>query len=200
MKRYTDEALQKHEFNYWQNHHDKSKFPNTNYYKSFFDFERLTGSKILDIGCGGFPVSEYNPNITDLTLMDPLLEQLSKLEKFSHINKYTLISKSILDAHNLPQYDFVVCLNVIDHFADDDLIFVDKFNEFLKPGGELWLQYDVRPHDCCDHLAVNDNAIIEKIKSQFELIKINNDINPICRGWSDVYKSTRIIAKKYSSF
>ena len=178
-KKYTVERLKEHEFNYWKNHHEKSNFPNTDFYVSFFDFEELNGKKVLDIGCGGYPVSEYNPKIENLTLMDPLLEDLINLDKFSHLKKYGIVSKGILDENKeIINFDFVICLNVIDK------------------GGKLYLQYDVRSEDDGEHISVNDEKIIEKIGDYFEIEKISHGINPICVGWSKVFKSTRIIAKK----
>lgn len=196
-KKYTVERLKEHEFNYWKNHHEKSNFPNTDFYVSFFDFEELNGKKVLDIGCGGYPVSEYNPKIENLTLMDPLLEDLINLDKFSHLKKYGIVSKGILDENKeIINFDFVICLNVIDHFYDDEIVFAEKFRDFLSKGGKLYLQYDVRSEDDGEHISVNDEKIIEKIGDYFEIEKISHGINPICVGWSKVFKSTRIIAKK----
>jgi len=85
---------------------------------------------------------------------------------------------------------------VIDHFNDDDFVFVDVFHNALKEGGQLWLYFDVRPVNACDHLALDDKRIIEKIESKFKIEKISRSINPKHIGWSGITSSIRMIATK----
>jgi 2-polyprenyl-3-methyl-5-hydroxy-6-metoxy-1,4-benzoquinol methylase len=191
---YSDEHLQNHELNYWLNgfnpplHHH-------HFYNEFFPFESLNSKKTVEVGCGGSPITEYTKATPDLTLIDPLLDKLVSYKKYEHLSQYKIFSQSLLDFKE-KEYDYAVCLNVIDHFNDPECSFVDVFYNMLNKDGELWLYYDVRSKDDGDHLALNDEKIQLKIKDKFNIKKIDLNINPIHKGWSSVYKSVRLIATK----
>jgi 2-polyprenyl-3-methyl-5-hydroxy-6-metoxy-1,4-benzoquinol methylase len=191
---YTDEQLQDHELNFWINDF-KKPFYHEKFYKDFYNFDLLKGKKVLDIGCGGYPVCEYTSESIELTILDPLIDKLILNDKYNHLDRFEKFSGSILD-YNGSDYDVVVCLNVIDHFNDKEFVFVDKFNSFLKNSGELWLYYDVRPIDCDNHLALDSDGILNKLKLHFDIIKIDETTNPTHVGWSKITKSIRLIAKK----
>lgn len=194
---YTDEHLQNHELDYWINGH-KLPFHHEKYYKDFFPFHRLENGKILEIGCGGCPISEYN-NINfnnRLILIDPLLNKLSKIEKYNFLNKYQLLSDNILTANIQDKIDFAICLNVIDHFNDIDFNFVEKIHEILNENGEFWIYYDLRTESAEDHLMIDNEKLMKKINKYFDIVNISDEINPTHIGWSNVYKSVRIILKR----
>lgn len=191
---YTDKQLQDHELHFWI-HDFKKPFFHENFYKEFYNFDLLKNKKTLDIGCGGHPVSEYTTENFALTILDPLIDNLVQNVKYKHLDKFEKFSGSMLDYKGFG-YDVVVCLNVIDHFNDKECMFVEKFNEFLNDSGELWLYYDVRPVNCDNHLSLDSDVIINKIKTYFEIIKIDETINPVHIGWSKINKSIRVIAKK----
>ena len=53
---YSDEYLQNHELNYWLSGfvpplHHKS------FYDEFFSFEELNSKKVVEVGCGGSPIT-----------------------------------------------------------------------------------------------------------------------------------------------
>ena len=191
---YSDEHLQNHELNYWL-HGFNPPFHHTSFYQSFFDFKELNDKEVVEIGCGGSPITEYNDISINLSLVDPILDKLIVHERYKHLSKHKIFSHSMLDFKE-NGYDYVICLNVVDHFNDPECLFIDRFNEMLNSNGKLWLYYDVRSKDDEDHLALNHEKIIEKIENLFTIEKISLDLNQIHRNWSLVYKSVRIIANK----
>lgn len=191
---YSDEHLQNHELNYWL-HGFIPPLHHAPFYQSFFNFKELNDKKVIEIGCGGSPITEYNDISVDLTLLDPILDKLIAHKKYEHLSQYKIFPLSMLDFKE-GGYDYAVCLNVIDHFNDPECVFVDKFWEMLGENGKLWLYYDVRSEDNGDHLALDHDKIIRKIESLFTIEQINQNINPIHRGWSLVHTSVRLIASK----
>jgi SAM-dependent methyltransferase len=187
--------MQDHELLFWVRDF-KPPLYHEEWYKSFFPFKELNLKKVADVGCGGYPISKYIDAKMDLLLVDPLLNRLIDTEKYVHLSEYKIFSGSILDFDPDEKLDCVVCLNVIDHFNDPTFILIDKFENALLPGGELWLYYDVRPNDANDHKALDSEGILNKMKEKFDIVKIDESVNPTHRGWSGVYKSIRVIARK----
>jgi cyclopropane fatty-acyl-phospholipid synthase-like methyltransferase len=188
---YTDEDLKNHELKFWINSYEPP-FIHLDFYREFFNFSELSKKKTIDIGCGGAPISDYC-DVHDINLT--LISDLVKNPKFSHLSKYKFYSNSLFDL-NESGYEYLVCLNVIDHFNDESYSFIDKFHSFLKDDGIMWLYYDVRDKNDGNHLRIDNLRLIEKMKSKFEILKMDNTINPKHSGWSSVNKSIRIIAKK----
>lgn len=193
---YTDEKLQQHELDYWMNGH-KMPFHHEKFYKQFFDFTSLKGKTVLEFGCGGCPISEYTDADFDrLILVDPLIRDIINHSKYSHLESYELYSQSILNLKLKEKVDVIVGLNVIDHFNDQEYSFINNLFSLLNSGGELWLYYDIRTESHSHHLAIDNEKILNKIKQQFNIIKIDDTINPTHINWSKVEKSIRLIAKK----
>jgi 2-polyprenyl-3-methyl-5-hydroxy-6-metoxy-1,4-benzoquinol methylase len=192
---YTDEKLQSHELNFWINSYTPPFF-HLKFYESFFNFKELSGKKTVDIGCGGAPISDYcGVDDINLTIVDPLINDLIVNDKFKHLSKYNYFSGSLFDLVD-EGFEYLVCLNVVDHFNDPEYSFVEKFHSLLTNEGFLWLYYDVRSINSGDHLAINNTHLINKIEKYFEILKIDNSINPKHKGWSNVNESIRIIGKK----
>ena len=192
---YTDKELQSHELNFWINSY-KPPFFHFSFYKNFFNFDELSQKKTVDIGCGGAPISDYcGVDGIDLTIVDPLIGSLIENDKFKHLKNYNSFSGSLFDFEG-SNFDYVVCLNVVDHFNDPKFGFVEKFHSLLSDEGILWLYYDVRNLNSGDHLSINDTQLMDEIKKYFNIVKIDNTINPTHKGWANVVYSTRLIAKK----
>ena len=192
--KYIDQSLQRHELDYWLNHNYPNK--HADFYKEFFDFSLCFDKSVLDVGCGGNPIIDFVDVPMQFSILDPLLNSLILSQKYNSLSNLNGYSMSILDFDELNKFDIITCLNVIDHFTDHDAIFIDKFYQALKQNGELWLYYDVRPVDACDHLAVDNNKILTKLSEKFEISKISNQINPKHEGWSGITESVRLIARK----
>lgn len=192
---YNDNDLQNHELDFWLTGYNPPFF-HYDFYKNFFDFSELSRKKTIDVGCGGAPISDYCGILDiDLTIVDPLIEKLINHDKYEHLKKYKYFSCSLFDLDN-QEYDYLVCLNVIDHFNDNEYSFVDKFHSLISDGGYMWLYFDVRNQNDENHLSIDRNKIIKKIETKFEILKISNDINPKHNGWSSINESIRIVAKK----
>jgi 2-polyprenyl-3-methyl-5-hydroxy-6-metoxy-1,4-benzoquinol methylase len=192
---YTDKHLQNHELNFWLYSYIPPFF-HKNFYEEFFDFQKLKNKKVVDIGCGGAPISDYcGVDNINLTIVDPLINDLISSTKYKHLKNYDYFSGSLFDFKG-NDYQFLICLNVIDHFNDPEYNVIDKFYEILSKDSELWLYYDLRTKNDGEHLMIDENKIIEKIESKFKIIKIDDKINPKHENWSSVYKSVRLIALK----
>ena len=191
---YSNEHLQNHELSYWL-HGFNPPLHHATFYQSFFDFKELNDKKVIEIGCGGSPITEYNDISVNLTLLDPILDKLIIHDRYKHLSQYKIFSIDMLDFKE-SGYDYVVCLNVVDHFNDPDCLFVDKFWHMLNKNGKLWLYYDIRSENNGDHLALNHENIMSKIENLFTIEKINLELNEIHRNWSLVHTFVRIIATK----
>jgi cyclopropane fatty-acyl-phospholipid synthase-like methyltransferase len=191
---YSKEHLYEYEKNFWLS----SRYidlKHLDFYKTFFNFDLLENKNVLDIGCGGNPVCFFTNKKFNLTIVDPLINDLSQNDLYGFLKNIKSFSGGIHEFDD-KGFDVVVCLNVIDHFYDDNFTYVDKFYNFLAPNGELWLYYDVRPVDMSEHLAINNDKLIEKINKHFKIKQINEQINPKHIGWSGITKSIRLIATK----
>ena len=194
--KYSDEHLQDHELNYWLTSYDvNAPLHHEDFYKEFFNFKELLNKNVVEVGCGGSPISEYTDMTSELTLVEPLLDKLTVYEKFKFLKKHKRYSVGLFNFYE-SNFDYVVCLNVIDHFNDPEYMMVDKFYQILNDCGELWLYYDVRSVNDSDHLAIDNHKLMHKLEYFFEIKKIDNSINPVHVNWSFVDYSVRLIARK----
>lgn len=139
------------EIKWWQNYlrdKDVEKYLSwkKDYWKNFIqkipNLPPLQQYQILDAGCGPagiFTVLENN--IVDA--IDPLLDKYSTLPHFnSEQYKYTNfknISIEALEVEN--KYDFIFCLNAINHVADIQLAY-KKLANALKKDGIIYISVD----------------------------------------------------------
>jgi len=100
-------------------------------------------ARVLDAGCGPagiFLIMEEQKVVA----IDPLLNQYE--EQLAHF-KTAWYPQVDFRAHKLEalssnqKFDFVFCLNVINHVEDLDLV-LDRFKTVLVPGGKLILSVD----------------------------------------------------------
>jgi len=139
------------EIRWWQNYLRKK--PKTDYLKwklSYWnDLIQATGgapnagSKVLDAGCGPAGMFMALDNC-QVDAIDPLLDTYE--EKLDHFNKkdypYVNFFHTPLEIF-LPNttYEYIYCLNAINHVADLNLCF-DRLVDLLKPGGKLIVSID----------------------------------------------------------
>ena len=186
----TDTQLQEHEVDFWLNNWNESwhEFMTKRFhtfYDPFFNFSTLV-PPILEVGCGGTPVSLFF-NIEE-TLIDPILDKLTTNSKFATLlrNKQ-LISESFLTTNKLPETHFnsIICLNCLDHFNNSESTFFELTHKYLKPQGNLYLYYHLRSTERDSHLALNQKTIDFSIHKYFNVIKYSKEMEPEVIGWAD---------------
>lgn len=107
--------------------------------------KELQVKDILDVGCGSSPNINFMEGETR-TGIDIREEALSFMREHS---RATFVKGSVLDIPMADEsYDFVSCIEVIEHlFEDDVLIALQELSRVVKPGGYLVLatpNYDSR--------------------------------------------------------
>ncbi len=147
------------EIRWWQRYL-KSKSPKEylswkrNYWKDFLQKIKVEvdeNSSILDAGCGPAGIFIYFPK-NEVSALDPLLDQYASLPHFSKADykNVDFISAPLEDA-DLKKYDYVFCLNAINHVADLDSS-IDKIVDSIKPGGKLILSIDAHNFKGLKHI------------------------------------------------
>ncbi len=188
-----------HELKFWLSYEFKNgSFLHRGFYEQFFPFQSASGN-ILEIGCGGAPFYSYidgNFDKSKITLIDPLLQELAVVPKYSHLSGCDLHSCNFSDFQPSKNYDTIICLNVIDHFPIGQDLFLQKLRSCLSEDGTVFLYYDIREEHANGHYAVDKLSTIQAIDSNFEVLRQDFSINPVHAGWSKVYESHRAILKK----
>lgn len=111
------------------------------------DMEKPENQNVLDVGCGPsgiFTILENN----QVDCVDPLIEKYEESIHFFSTKNYPNKSFSCIafEDFKLPkEYDFVFCLNAINHFRDIS-VSVEKLYQSLKVGGELLVGIDGHRH------------------------------------------------------
>lgn len=200
LDRMSDSDVSK-EIDFWLGYNQPyNDFKHKQYYVDFFDFSIVKGD-VIEIGCGGSPFITYTKeyilnNSINLTLIDPLFTEIAKIEKYSFLNQYKYHSNNLLNYNTENQYNYIICLNVLDHFKESHVDFISKMKSLLMDNGRIYLYYDIRESYNDGHYAVNHSTIYNYIVNNFTILKESYDINPEHKGWSTIYKSYRAILSK----
>lgn len=193
----TDSDIDK-ELDFWNNYtQEKNTFKHKNFYQDFFNFSDVEGN-CLEIGCGGSPFITYANDISkniNLHLLDPLIDQISSIQRYEFLKEYTRYNTNLLNFNSNSKYDFIICLNVLDHFKNNHIEFIDHINKLLISNGMVYIYYDIRREYSDGHYPIEQDSVHSHIKKTFSIIKESTDINPVHRNWSTVYKSYRAILK-----
>ena len=111
----------------------------TNYNQWTFDlFKKYIHGDILEVGCG---VGSFTKLITDQSDFDSMYCIDISSAAIDHIKKRNFSKEikieclDLMDAEG--EYDFIVCMNVMEH-VKDDVNFFKKLLELLKTGGVLF--------------------------------------------------------------
>ncbi len=105
------------------------------------------GSKVLDAGCGPAGVfmalGQCNVDAID-PLLDTYEEKIDhfKKEEYPHVDFFHTPLETFSPGVT---YEYIYCLNAINHVADLDLCF-DQLVNLLKPGGKLIVSIDAHNH------------------------------------------------------
>jgi 2-polyprenyl-3-methyl-5-hydroxy-6-metoxy-1,4-benzoquinol methylase len=121
-----------------------------NYWNQFLekcDLSPEEHSLCLDAGCGpaGIFIALDQQKVDAI---DPLLDQYQqKLEAFDPtqypwVNFHHIAMENYTPAH---QYDYIFCLNAINHVSDWSAS-IAKLFDWIKPGGSILLSTDVHRH------------------------------------------------------
>jgi 2-polyprenyl-6-hydroxyphenyl methylase/3-demethylubiquinone-9 3-methyltransferase len=100
------------------------------------------GSKVLDAGCGPAGIFMVLDGAA-VTAIDPLLERYQALPHFQPA-RYAGVAFRQMALEGLEEedaYDYIFCLNVINHVADMQRALL-RLQQALKPDGTCWLSVD----------------------------------------------------------
>jgi 2-polyprenyl-3-methyl-5-hydroxy-6-metoxy-1,4-benzoquinol methylase len=186
------------ELDFWYNYiQEKNNFKHKDFYQNFFNFADI-GGRCLEIGCGGSPFTTYADSIAqkiELHLLDPLIDQISNVSRYEFLKNYTRYNSNLLNFNSNIFYDSIVCLNVLDHFENNHIEFIQKIHSLLNKKGTVFIYYDIRERYCDGHYSIPHHEIHNYISQIFDIMKESNEINPVHSGWSTVYSSYRAILK-----
>lgn len=126
------------------------------YWRQFLEDCQLQvpqGASCADIGCGPagiFTILEQQ----QVTALDPLLQQYE--EKLAHFDfkDYPQVDFEPIPLEQLTskqQYDYVFCLNAINHVADLEQCF-DNLFKITKKGGTMIVSIDAHNHTVLKHI------------------------------------------------
>ena len=105
--------------------------------------QRLQGSRVLDIGCGGGLLTEAlageGATATGIDLSEKLIDvaRLHLLESGRSV-EYRLMSAEQMALERPQAFDAVTCMEMLEHVPDPHAILQACF-DLLKPGGRLFL-------------------------------------------------------------
>lgn len=106
-------------------------------------WHKLSGSRTLDVGCGGGLLSEamamHGALVTGIDLSEKLIDiaKLHLLESGAKAD-YQVISVEDLAMQRAGQYDAITCMEMLEHVPDAESILQACYT-LLKPGGHLFL-------------------------------------------------------------
>lgn len=136
------------ELKYWRERHSAENqiLSNTHYeplYTSAFGLDRsvYSGKRVLDIGCGPRGSLEWADVTAQRVGLDPLVPDYRKLGIGRHKMEYCAAP-----SHKIPfpggHFDFVTCLNALDH-VDDFEGTVGEIKRVTKAGGFFLLSVEL---------------------------------------------------------
>jgi 2-polyprenyl-3-methyl-5-hydroxy-6-metoxy-1,4-benzoquinol methylase len=112
------------------------------------------GQLILDAGCGPAGIFIYFNNNYNVTAIDPLLDSYSTNVPNFNKKDYPhtqFINSSIEDYSTASQYDFIFCMNAINHVKNYNQA-VAKLAALCKKGGKLIYTIDAHHYRGLKHL------------------------------------------------
>lgn len=105
----------------------------------------IVGKKVLDAGCGTghltLDLLRDNYDVTSVDYSDELVSSAKKTigdAQYQYPANIFCCDLVSLQDHNLPIFDSIVCLDVIEHIEQDDIV-LKNLHDLLKPEGVLIL-------------------------------------------------------------
>ncbi len=102
----------------------------------------VAGRKILDIGCGGGILAESlakkGANVTAIDLAENALTVARNHARKSHLDiDYRCIAAEKLAQEQPATYDFITCMELLEHVPDPDTM-IQSCSRLLKPDGHVF--------------------------------------------------------------
>src|SRR5262245_33843836 len=103
---------------------NKSKYWHLIIQKAGLSLHDLARKQILEVGCGPSGIFMIFPDTSDLTLLDPLLNEYTKISP-QLISGRKIIGEPLEYAKLESKYDVIIAINCLDH-CDDIHLFLRK--------------------------------------------------------------------------
>lgn len=135
----------------------------------------------LDYGCGLVSMFEFSP--LNIEACDPLMDEFDKI--YHHYGKVRYVRELSV------QYDFVACINVLDHTPDPQTI-IDDIKRVLKPGGKLYFEVNFDPELFAPHHILFRMDTVRHYLKDFKLIRetvTQNGTYPEISNYEAVYEN-----------
>jgi 2-polyprenyl-3-methyl-5-hydroxy-6-metoxy-1,4-benzoquinol methylase len=141
---------QKDELHHWMTQGPDGDDWNAWWQEQFGDYSFIPEgcTSLLEVGCGPYAqntrrIMALHPGITKITLLDPLMKEfIEKQTAATKIEGATLHSFAIEDKYLVPEYDVVVCINVLDHVQNIDMC-LDSIASAVARGGMIIIGQDL---------------------------------------------------------
>lgn len=147
----------------------------TKYFPGIFDEQGIG----LDCGCGFRSVFEHSK--LRVVAIDPLLEEYRKISNVENTENVSYIEAS---GEELPfddgYFDFVFCVNVIDHTPNPKKM-AEELMRVLKKGGKLYFEVNFDDALSPAHYGLWNHQIVNEmfngVNKNFEYTERNNQDN-----------------------
>lgn len=146
----------------------------TAYFPEVFD-EQGQG---LDYGCGMISMFEFSSIVNQMRACDPLLPEYREIT--GPVKSSRMVYSNNVDVIEPETFDFIVCVNVIDHTPDPQTI-IDDLLKVLKPGGKLYFEVNFDPELFAPHHTLWTMDTVRQYFSAdgpFELVREATHVNP----------------------
>lgn len=167
------------EMRYWSKRHsiEKGDLSNAHYKPLYTELFQLVDDdyrdkKVLDIGCGPRGSLEWADMAAERVGLDPLADKYGRLGAHRHKMAYVTASSDDIpfpDAH----FDFVTCLNALDHVDDFDAT-VAEIKRVTRPGGLCLITVEIdHPPTATEPLTITAD-LLRRFEPEFEVLSARN--------------------------
>lgn len=134
-------------------------------------------ARVLEVGCGLISPLEFSEGKGQITAIDPLVPAYQQLmDLHGRRVRYQHESGEGINAE-AESFDAVVCLNVIDHTPNPDLMLAE-IKRVLKPGGALFFEVNFDAALSPAHYGLWNSENVHKSLAGFKLLKSRMDERP----------------------
>lgn len=140
-------------------------------FTTFVNFmgDNLAEKEILDLGCGygrfGIKLAEFtSAKVTGIDISDVSVERANNFARERGVKNFHAVKSDFKTIKDEGYYDIVLCINMLHHTNDRDLIARNVFKS-LKPGG-VWIVIENNPINV---LFIPFFAIIRQLRAHLTL-------------------------------